>query len=64
VPVAGLEAHSAVVGSDAATAELARALAGQPPACEAWHDVVADVLTGHAISAVEDDVGLVLRAAG
>jgi len=64
VPVAGPAAHSAVVGSDAATAELARALAGQPPACEAWHDVVADVLTGHAISAVEDDVGLVLRAAG
>jgi Peptidase family M23/Putative serine esterase (DUF676) len=64
VPVAGLGAHSSVVGSDAATAELARALAGQPPGCEAWHDVVADVLTGHAISAVEDDIGLVLRAAG
>jgi hypothetical protein len=64
VPVAGLAAHGAVVGSDAATAELARALAGQPPGCEAWHDVVADVLTGHAISAVEDDVGLMLRAAG
>ena len=64
VPVAGLAAHSTVVGSDAATAELARALVGQPPGCEAWHDVVADVLTGHAISAVEDDVGLMLRAAG
>jgi Peptidase family M23/Putative serine esterase (DUF676) len=64
VPVAGLAAHSAVVGSDAATAELARALVGQPPGCEAWHDVVADVLTGQAISAVEDDVGLVMRAAG
>jgi len=64
VPVAGLAAHSEVVGSDAATAEIARALAGRPPGCEAWHDVVADVVTGHAISAVEDDLGLVLRAAG
>ena len=64
VPVAGVGAHSDVVGSDAATAEVARALAGQPPGCEAWHDVVADVVTGHAISAVEDDIGLVLGAAG
>ena len=37
---------------------------GQPPGCEAWHDVVADVLTGHAISAVEDDVGLTAASGG
>ena len=64
VPVAGLSAHSAVVGSDGATAEIARALAGRPAGCEAWDDVVADVVTGHTISAVEDQLGLVLRAAG
>lgn len=64
VPTAGVGAHGEVVGSDAATAEIARALAGRPPGCEAWHDVVADVLTGHAISAVEDDLGLALLAAG
>ena len=34
VPVAGLFAHGEVVGSDAATAEMARALAGRPPGCE------------------------------
>jgi hypothetical protein len=64
VPTAGLHAHSDVVGSDAATAEIARALAGRPPGCEPWHDVVADVVVGHAVSAVEDDLGLVLAAAG
>jgi triacylglycerol esterase/lipase EstA (alpha/beta hydrolase family) len=64
IPVAGLAAHTSVVGSDAATAELARGLAGRPPGCEAWHDVVADVLAGHAVSAVEDDLGLALAAAG
>ena len=64
VPVAGMSAHSAVVGSDGATAEIARALAGRPPGCEPWDDVVADVVTGHTISAVEDQLGLVLQAAG
>jgi len=57
VPVAGWEAHSALVGSAEATDEMARALSGQPPGCESWSDVVADVLTGHAISALEGHVG-------
>jgi len=56
VPVAGREAHSSLVGTDEATAEMARALAGQPPGCEPWSDVLADVLVGHAISALEGHV--------
>ncbi|HET6773117.1 MAG TPA: peptidoglycan DD-metalloendopeptidase family protein [Acidimicrobiales bacterium] len=62
VPVAGLSAHGEVVGSDAATAEMARALAGRPPGCEPWGDRLADVLTGHAIAAVEDQIGAVAAA--
>ncbi|HEX6420947.1 MAG TPA: peptidoglycan DD-metalloendopeptidase family protein [Acidimicrobiales bacterium] len=57
VPGAGLGAHSALVGSAAARDEVARSLAGQPPGCEPWHDVLADVATGHAVSLVEDQVG-------
>jgi len=64
VPATGVSAHSDVVGSDAASAELARALAGEPPGCEAWPDAVADVVVGHATAAVEDDIGLVLGAPG
>jgi hypothetical protein len=57
VPVHGTAAHGDLVGSEAATDELARALGGQPPACESAPDVVADVLAGHAISAAEDATG-------
>jgi Peptidase family M23/Putative serine esterase (DUF676) len=57
VPVSGWSAHGDLVASDEATAEMARALAGQPPACEGWRDVVADVVVGHGISFVEDQVG-------
>jgi hypothetical protein len=64
VPLAGPAAHGDLVGSDAATAEMARVLAGQPPGCESWGDVVADVVTGHAISAIEDHVGAALSTAG
>ncbi len=64
VPVSGVSAHSTVVGSDEATTEIARALAGRPPGCERWEDVVADVVTGHTIAAAEDHLGLVVRAAG
>ena len=59
VPVAGLSAHGDLVGSDAATAEMARALAGRAPGCEPWDDVLADVVAGHAIAAVEDQIGAV-----
>jgi hypothetical protein len=59
VPVAGLSAHGDLVGSDAATAEMARALAGRAPGCEPWDDVLADVVTGHAIAALEDQIGAV-----
>jgi hypothetical protein len=64
VPVSGLSAHGDLVGSDAATGELARALAGIPPGCEGWADAVADVLTGHAIAAAEDGLGAAAYVAG
>ncbi|HEX6418719.1 MAG TPA: peptidoglycan DD-metalloendopeptidase family protein [Acidimicrobiales bacterium] len=57
VPVSGPGAHADLVGSDQATAEVARALAGQPPGCESWGDALADVATGHAVSLVEDQAG-------
>ena len=57
VPVSGWSAHADLVASDEATGEMARALAGQPPGCEGWRDVVADVLVGHAISVAEDQLG-------
>jgi hypothetical protein len=62
VPGAGPSAHGEVVGSDAATAEMARALAGHPPGCEPWDDALADVVAGHAIAAFEDQVGAVASA--
>lgn len=64
VPVAGRRAHGDVVSSDAATAEMARALAGHDPGCEAWDDVVADVLAGHAVSAAEDHLGAIMATVG
>jgi alpha-beta hydrolase superfamily lysophospholipase len=64
VPVVGVSAHRDLVGSPEATAELARALAGQHPGCETWDDAVTDVLTGHALSAAEDHVGVALATAG
>jgi triacylglycerol esterase/lipase EstA (alpha/beta hydrolase family) len=57
VAVSGWSAHGDVVASDETTAEMARALAGQPPACEGWRDVVADVVVGHGISIAEDQIG-------
>jgi hypothetical protein len=57
VAVSGWSAHGDVVASDEATAEMARVLAGQPPACEGWRDVVADVVVGHGISIAEDQIG-------
>ncbi|HEX8803242.1 MAG TPA: hypothetical protein VF743_03580, partial [Acidimicrobiales bacterium] len=64
VPVHGLGAHGDLVASDAATAELARALAGRPPGCESVGDVVADVLVGHGIESAEDAAGLALLVSG
>ncbi len=62
VPVHGRAAHGDLVGSDAATDALARALASEPPACESVPDVVGDVLSGHAISAAEDATGATVQA--
>jgi pimeloyl-ACP methyl ester carboxylesterase len=62
VSVGGMRAHSDLVASDAATGELARALAGEPPACEGPVDALRDVVTGHTISATEDTVGVLAFA--
>jgi murein DD-endopeptidase MepM/ murein hydrolase activator NlpD len=64
VPVGGPSAHGDLVASDAATGELARALAGRPPACERVGDVVADVLVGQGISATEDAGGALVQLVG
>jgi hypothetical protein len=60
VPVTGWHAHRDLVASDAATAELARALGGEPPGCEDAADVVADVAVGHGLSFAEDAAGYAL----
>jgi Peptidase family M23/Putative serine esterase (DUF676) len=57
LPVSGWSAHGDLVASDAATDEMARALAGQPPTCEGVLDVVTDVFAGHGISLLEDHIG-------
>jgi Peptidase family M23/Putative serine esterase (DUF676) len=62
VPVSGWTAHGDLVASDEATGEMARALAGQPPGCEGWRDVVADVVVGHGISFAEDQMGATAMA--
>lgn len=64
VPVSGWSAHADLVGSEAATGEVARALAGQAPGCETWDDILADVVTGHAVAAVEGHLTTVAVAAG
>ena len=64
VPVSGWRAHSSLVGSEAATAEMSRALAGAPPGCEAWTDVVGDVLAGHAVSFLEGHALTAVLASG
>lgn len=60
VPATGWHAHRDLVASDAATAELARALGGEPPGCEDAADVVADVAVGHGVSFAEDAAGYAL----
>ncbi|HEX5367705.1 MAG TPA: hypothetical protein VFW63_13710, partial [Acidimicrobiales bacterium] len=64
LPVSGPGAHTAVVTSPAAAAEVARALADQPPGCQPWHDVLADVLVGQAVTGLESHLGAVVGASG
>lgn len=62
VTVKGLNEHPLVPAAPAATREMALALAGMAPTCEALADAVVDVVVGSAISAAEDTAGLVLWA--
>jgi hypothetical protein len=60
VDLTGREAHGDLVGSDAATDELALALAGRPPRCETDLDAVSERALGHGISYGEDVAGAAL----
>lgn len=63
VSVKGLNDHPLLPGAPAATREMALALAGMAPTCEALADAMVDVVVGGAISAAEDTAGLLLWAA-
>jgi pimeloyl-ACP methyl ester carboxylesterase len=60
----GRGVHGALVGSDAATDELARALAGQPRHCESDFEMVTDTALGHGLSYAEDSLGGTLAGVG
>jgi hypothetical protein len=60
VGVTGREAHGDLVGSDAATDELALALAGWPPRCQTDVSAVAEEVLGHGVSYTEDLGGAAL----
>jgi hypothetical protein len=55
--VIGPEAHGDLVGSGAATDEIAHALAGEPPRCESVVSVVSEEVLGQGISYTEDLAG-------
>jgi hypothetical protein len=60
VGLVGRHAHGDLVGSDAATDELALAVADRPPRCEADATAVAEEVLGHGISYAEDLGGAAL----
>jgi hypothetical protein len=57
LPVSGPTAHDDLPGHPRTTVAVARALAGQRPACEPLADVLADRMTGELISAAETRLG-------
>jgi len=57
VGLTGRDAHSDLVGDEETTAEIARALAGRPQACEPLDEVVNEQMLGHGISYLEDVAG-------
>lgn len=59
VPLTGLSAHSDLPGSEAATRELALALAGLPPSCQSFGEALLDQAAGEGISLVEDMAGAI-----
>jgi hypothetical protein len=50
VPIAGLDAHTDVLGATATTRELSLALAGLPPSCRSATDAVLDAIGGDLIA--------------
>jgi murein DD-endopeptidase MepM/ murein hydrolase activator NlpD len=62
VSVPGLDDHTRLPGSPAATREIALALAGQPPTCQSFLTVATAAAAGHALAAAEDGVGATLAA--
>ena len=63
VNVPGLNQHSALPGSAAARREVALALAGMGPTCEALGDALVDEVVGHGIGQGEDALGVGLTMA-
>ncbi|HEY8545598.1 MAG TPA: peptidoglycan DD-metalloendopeptidase family protein [Acidimicrobiales bacterium] len=57
VSLSGRHAHGDLVAHPETTGEIARALAGQPPRCEAPEEVIEEHLLGHGISYLEDLAG-------
>jgi hypothetical protein len=57
VGVLGAGAHGDLVASDAATDELARALAQMPPGCDTALAAVGEEVLGHGIAYAEDLAG-------
>lgn len=60
VTVGGLNQHPLVPAAPAASREMALALAGMAPTCEAFLDAVVDAVVGETITAAEDTLGLTL----
>jgi triacylglycerol esterase/lipase EstA (alpha/beta hydrolase family) len=60
VPEAGIDAHSEMVASEAATHELALALAEMPQGCVGVRDALSDAVMGHGISYIQDLGGYVM----
>jgi hypothetical protein len=64
VGLVGRDAHSLLVGSDAATDELALALGGSPPRCISDLEAVRREVVGHSISYAEDRGGAAILGLG
>lgn len=60
VTVPGLNDHTNLAGSAAATREIALALAGQPPTCRTLWSIGTAALVGHGLAVFEDTAGLAL----
>jgi hypothetical protein len=63
VTVAGSRAHDRLPGTAEAAREIALAVAGRPPTCRSFTDMVTDLLVGERIARAEAVLGLVVAGA-